>query len=159
MVLHSLEPFMAACQYPSAAYPFADNPAMTIIQTIAANLTAWMRDTPGLDTIDKVAEASGVGFGTVRRTKNGEGNPTAQNLHEIASVFGRRAADLMIEDAPYPSAEIRAFTVRDMDKLEPPIDQIVAQAREMTREGQFVLLGQAQVLKRDYAKAKANPAS
>ena len=66
---------------------------------IAANLTAWMGDSPGLDTCKKVAEKSGVGFGTVQRAKNGDGNITVEKLTAIASAFRRHPAELMIPTA------------------------------------------------------------
>lgn len=132
---------------------------MTIIEIIAANLTAWMSRTPGLDTIAKLADRSGVGFGTVRRMKNGESNPTVQNLEDVAQAFGRSAIDLMTptDGAMLPVREpATIYQLADERPLEPPIDQIVANARAMTRDGQFVLLGQSQVLARDHARAKAN---
>lgn len=72
---------------------------MTLSEIISGNLVKWMADHPRLNTIDRVAEASGVGFGTVQRVKNGTGNPTAQNLQEIAQAFGRSAIDLMTPDS------------------------------------------------------------
>jgi len=68
---------------------------MDILKTISANLNTWMMDTPGLRTIDEVAAASGVGFGTVRRIRKGEINATIQNLEAIAKAFKRTAIDLL----------------------------------------------------------------
>lgn len=62
---------------------------------VAENLNRWMGETPGLDTLLKVSAKSGVGYGTVRRIKLGEGNPTYQNLEKIARAFGRSADDLL----------------------------------------------------------------
>lgn len=69
---------------------------MDIAKIIGVNLTAWMKDTPGLDTIEKVEQESGIGFGTVRRTKKGDGNITVEKLTAIAQAFGRHPAELMI---------------------------------------------------------------
>jgi hypothetical protein len=69
---------------------------MDITQIIAGNLTDWMAKNPHLDTIDKVRKRAQVGFGTVRRAKNGDGNTTIQNLASIAKAFGRRAEDLLV---------------------------------------------------------------
>lgn len=73
------------------------DPDMDIATRIATNLGAWMAETPALSTLKKVSEKSCVGFGTVRRARNGDGNITAANLEAIASAFGRRAADLLQE--------------------------------------------------------------
>jgi transcriptional regulator with XRE-family HTH domain len=73
------------------------NPQMDITQIISANLSAWMADNPSLDTIQKLSKASHVGFGTVRRTKNGDANITVQNLDAIAHAFKRTAIDLLAE--------------------------------------------------------------
>lgn len=137
-----------------------DNPAMTLIETIALNLTAWMSATPGLRTIKAVSSKSGVGFGTVRRMKGGTGNPTVQNLQEVAKVFDRSVIDLMRE--PQTGGEFRdRTTVYQVTPvpLEAPLDELVEHARAMTRDGQMVLLGHAQALRRQYAKAKANRAN
>ena len=69
---------------------------MDINKVIAENLSAWMKGNPDLDTVQKVELKSHVGFGTIRRAKNGEGNITAKNMELIARAFGRQPADLMI---------------------------------------------------------------
>lgn len=68
---------------------------MDLTKNIAGNLSAWMADTPSLDTIKKVSSRSGVGFGTVQRAKNGDGNPTITNLGDIAKAFGKQVEDLI----------------------------------------------------------------
>lgn len=68
---------------------------MDISKIIAANLTAWMAATPGLDTLQKLEAKSGAGFGTVRRARKGEGNITVEKLAMIAAAFGRDPADLL----------------------------------------------------------------
>jgi transcriptional regulator with XRE-family HTH domain len=76
---------------------------MAITDTIAANLSVWMEHSADLNTLKKLASRSGVGFGTVQRVKNGNGNPTVKNLTDIAKAFGRRPEDLLIlpgADAP-----------------------------------------------------------
>lgn len=70
---------------------------MDISKIIASNLTTWMNETPGLDTFKKVASKSGVGFGTVQRAKNGDGNITAEKIASLAAAFGRHPAEMMIE--------------------------------------------------------------
>jgi transcriptional regulator with XRE-family HTH domain len=68
---------------------------MDILAVIAANLSRWMLDNPNLNTLKKVSARSGVGFGTVRRCKNAEGNPTIANLVDIARAFGKSLDDLL----------------------------------------------------------------
>lgn len=70
---------------------------MDISQRIAQNLSAWMASTRGRETLMQVSKASGVGFGTVQRARNGEGNLTVQNLEMIAAAFRRPAVDLLAE--------------------------------------------------------------
>lgn len=68
---------------------------MDTARVIAANLSAWMAAHPGRKTLQDVARAAGVGFGTVRRAKNGDGNLTVANLESIAAAFHRSARDLL----------------------------------------------------------------
>jgi transcriptional regulator with XRE-family HTH domain len=70
---------------------------MDISQRIAHNLSAWMAATRGRETLMQVAKASGVGFGTVQRARNGEGNLTVQNLEMIAAAFRRQAVELLAD--------------------------------------------------------------
>lgn len=70
---------------------------MDIAKTISTNLTAWMDSSKDLDTIKKVEEKSGVGFGTVRRTKKGDANITVEKLTLIAWAFKRHPAELLID--------------------------------------------------------------
>jgi transcriptional regulator with XRE-family HTH domain len=70
---------------------------MDISQRIAHNLSAWMAATCGRETLMQVAKASGVGFGTVQRARNGEGNLTVQNLEMIAAAFRRQAVELLAD--------------------------------------------------------------
>ena len=50
---------------------------------------------PKLNTLEKLSEASGVGFGTVRRIRNNEGNPTVKNIAAIAHAFRRKPTELL----------------------------------------------------------------
>lgn len=68
---------------------------MDISKIIAANLSAWMDGHKTLDTLKKLSAKSGVGFGTVRRAKSGDGNTTIQNLAAIAEAFKRPVTDLL----------------------------------------------------------------
>lgn len=77
------------------AFVLANNPDMDTLTTISNNLSAWMKDTPGLGTLEEVAAASGVGFGTVRRIKKCQINPTIKSLELIAAAFKKTAVDIL----------------------------------------------------------------
>lgn len=78
---------------------------MEITKVIALNLSNWMENHPTLGTLKKVAAASGVGFGTIQRIINNEGNPTVKNIAAIAHAFRRKPTDLMT-----PPPEIYEFS-------------------------------------------------
>lgn len=61
---------------------------MDIKMIVSRNLSRLMTNSQTLDTVKKVSARSGVGFGTVRRAKNGDGNITVENLSAIARAFG-----------------------------------------------------------------------
>lgn len=88
-------PIYGSLQYPHMDLFALHNPVMDINKTISTNLVAWMDASPTLNTLKKVAAHSGVGFGTVQRMRNGEGNATIQNLELIARAFRRRTTDLI----------------------------------------------------------------
>lgn len=78
---------------------------MDIAQVIAQNLSTLMAADPERDTLMKVSKAAGVGFGTVRRAKTGDGNLTVANLELLVHAFRRSARDLLMEDCGgYPAA-------------------------------------------------------
>lgn len=126
---------------------------MDITATIAHNLSNWMAGKPSLNTLEKLAAKAKVGFGTVRRTKNGNGNTTIQNLDSIARAFGRRVEDLLVE--PTADGKVAAMPEYEPPALAAPINAIVAVAQEMSKDGQLVLLGRAEELAMRYPAAKA----
>jgi transcriptional regulator with XRE-family HTH domain len=77
------------------AFLLLNNPYMEIDQIIAENLRALMNGSENLNTLKKLSAKSKVGFGTVRRTRNGDGNITVQNLEKIAHAFEKTAIDLL----------------------------------------------------------------
>ena len=63
--------------------------ANTVKKTMSERLTHLMRVTPDLDTLQKVADHSGVSYGTVRRIKVGDDvNVSISNAEEVAHCFG-----------------------------------------------------------------------
>ena len=94
---------------------------MTQADTIANNLIEWMESNPSLDTLKKVAVRSGVGFGTVQRIKNGEGNPTRKSLEGIAKAFGRTAEDLLRDSSVVLASTEAAGTVGSITPATDPV--------------------------------------
>ena len=136
---------------------------MDITKTIAANLDAWMEATPSLDTIKKVSARSGVGFGTVRRARNGDGNTTIQNLAAIAKAFRRPLEDL-IRPGQLSAQEPRANDSygADIINLRPTnsalLEELLAVASRTNDRGLAQLIERGQVLAAEPPRAKANPA-
>lgn len=114
------KPIYGCLQYPHVDFETEHNPNMDVSQIIAYHLTALMASSPDRDTLAKVAKAAKVGFGTVQRAKNGDGNLTVQNLAQIAAAFHRKPGDLLVQPLDnYPAAvPIQASLV-----TEPPRDE------------------------------------
>lgn len=132
---------------------------MDITKTIAANLDAWMAATPALDTLKKVAAKSGVGFGTIQRARNGDGNTTIQNLTAIARAFKRRPEDLLRGPDYSTDEKVTRLAACEPDPQEPLITELIDVAKRMTPRGQAQLIERAEVLAQQFPKAKANHSS
>lgn len=117
-----------------------------IINNVAENLSAWMEADERLRTIKDVASASKVGFGTVRRVKNGDGNPTITSLYDIARAFGRPVEDLL--GAPHgTSSKIVHFgTAQPQAAYNVPRQELLDLFDAMSDEGRQQLIGMAKVL-------------
>lgn len=112
---------------------------MDIRQIIAQNLTAWMDGTPALSTLKKLSTKSKIGFGTVQRVKNAEGNLTVQNLEAIAQAFGRQALDLL--RAPNPEFEQKPVLTVVMTQEPNPDERTVLEGfRVASPEGRRLML-------------------
>lgn len=148
---------------------------MDITKVIGANLTAWMAATPALDTIEKVEARSGIGFGTIRRTKNGDGNITVEKLTAIALAFGRHPAELMIPDSAchggetgrYPKAiDAAALRLVAQDAAavvvnigSPLRGELAAIAERINDGGLHELIGEARQIAKRYPRADAGNAA
>lgn len=132
---------------------------MKITDNIAENLSSWMEGHPKLGTIKLLSEKSKVGFGTVRRVKNGDGNPTITNLYDIAQAFGKRIEDLL---APVNQSDnVVKLTASDAP---PPaysseLIQLISLANAMDERGKWQLIGMAKVLAQEYPENKSSKAS
>lgn len=135
-----------------------DNCEMDITATIARNLRAWMAAPSTLNTIDKVVTKSGVGFGTVRRARNGDGNTTIQNLTAIARAFDRAPQDLLV-GADYATGRTTTDSpARDAAAIPDLIKELVEVAEQLTERGQAELLGRAKEMALTHARPKKNRA-
>lgn len=109
-------PTSGCTQYPQMVFYSAHNPLMDISAIISRNLNSWMESYPGRETLAKVAKAANIGFGTVQRARNGDGNITVSSLEAIAKAFRRTARDLITEpiDHDYSnSAPISVIVARE----------------------------------------------
>lgn len=137
---------------------------MEITKIIAANLDAWMRASESLNTLKKVSSRAGIGFGTVRRARNGDGNTTVQNLAAIAKAFRRRPEDLFQiasrPDQAYPLADnVVGLGVREPSPMPPLITELMAVAESINDRGLAELIGRAKEMAAQHPKARANRAN
>lgn len=108
---------------------------MDITQIISANLVAWMKDHKTLNTLEKVAEESGVGFGTVRRIRNNEGNPTVKNIAAIAHAFRRKPTELLTAQPEiYEFSTPTVLTAQEMKADEYQVLEGYRQGSDETRD-------------------------
>lgn len=114
-----------------------DNLIMQNLERIAKNLNAWMLQDQSMDTVEKVAARAKIGFGTVRRIRKGEINPTLSSLECIANAFGKNLEDLLANPdgeayklAHSPSEHQAKFQVRE----KPTQDVLFAEVVEMLKK-------------------------
>jgi len=126
---------------------------MRITDNISANLNAWMDQHPNLDTIKKVSIKSRVGFGTIQRVKNGDGNPTITNLCDIARAFGRRVEDLL--SAPPSEGNVVPLVAKEpVPTYSLTEKELFEQVNTMSDQGIQQLIGMAKVLSIQYPRQK-----
>lgn len=132
-------PIDGSAQYPHVDLCSCENPNVEISQIISRNLTELMASYPGRETLAKVAKAAHVGFGTVQRARNGDGNLTVQNLDLIARAFRRTAKDLLAE--PVDEYELAA-PVTVLTAQEPPVEEreLLQGYRDASQEVREILL-------------------
>ena len=130
---------------------------MDITQIIASNLSAWMDEYPSLNTLQKLAKASHVGFGTIRRAKNGDGNITVQNLQAIAQAFKRQAIDLLQPTlSKNPPESITQNSANSYLNLTPNEQDLLMGYREASAEVQQIMLNAAVNAISNQKKHKSN---
>lgn len=132
---------------------------MDITDHIAGNLSAWMDETPNLATLKKVAAKAGVGFGTVRRARNGDGNTTIKNLTAIAKAFGRSIEELLRAPPTYATGGIVTELPAREPVIPPLIEELIAVAHTLSDRGQAELIGRAKELALLHPRAKGNHAN
>lgn len=127
---------------------------MKITDNISANLSMWMGVSENLDTIKKVASRSGVGFGTVRRIKNGDTNPTISNLCDIAKAFGKRVEDLLAPENQDTNVVRLTANEHSVPIYSPVMRELHELAEAMNESGKWQLIGMAKVLVREHPVQK-----
>jgi transcriptional regulator with XRE-family HTH domain len=144
-----------------------NNPSMDTAKRIANNLSRLMEQAKDLNTIAAVAKASGVGFGTVQRAKNGDGNLTVANLELLAHAFRRSARDLLVEDCVgyRTAAVLPSIGVAERSPLAAPsqedsdIARVVDMMRSLTHDGRGRVVAYTQgIIENDQFRRKANGA-
>lgn len=158
------KPTYGFMQYPQLGFFFCDHPNMDIREIIAHNLKAWMAEKPSLDTIKKLSIKSEVGFGTIQRALNCEGNLTVKNLELIAAAFRRTATELITDtDADGRRPCLTAGENVVQYPAQPPLNEslraLIEQADNLSDEGRWQLVGQAKLMANSYPAAKANHSS
>ena len=137
------------------------NPNMDIKLVVAQNLSRLMDQSQTLDTIKKLSSRSGVGYGTIRRAKNGDGNTTIENLVEIAKAFGLKASDLLrdqTEDQTF-SAPV-AVTIKPKSERQKRIDAIKSYVEATDDTGLAVILDKCRDVSVEYpVRAKQTQSS
>lgn len=146
------KPIYGCTQYPHVDFEVRHNPEMDVSQIISYHLNALMAAYPERETLAKVAKAAKVGFGTVQRARNGDGNLTVQNLALIAAAFHRRPGDLLVEpiESYPPAVPIQAAIVSEPLKDEHDLLQGYRDASEEVREIMLELARKA-TKKKDFA--------
>lgn len=112
----------------------------------------------------KLASKSGVGFGTVQRAKNGDGNITVEKLAAIAEAFGKTVADLVAPSTAYSQAAgATQLRVEEPVQFKTPRDErITAITALLDRKDDFgvvALLEKAKEIAREYPRRKNQTAS
>lgn len=120
---------------------------MKLEQILAKNITRLMETTTGLDTIDKVAQRSGVGRGTVDRVRKAEVSTKIETVELLAAAFGVSPLALLSETWPPaaaaveehpPLAETNVATRRvptSMQWVSPEEDELLTDFRTTDDEG------------------------
>jgi len=136
---HQSKTIYGCTQYPHVVFDTRNNPRMDTARIISHHLKALMESYPERDTLAKVSKAAKVGFGTVQRARNGDGNLTVQNLDMIARAFRRTARDLLAEPVEEygPAAQVAVLAVQ-----EAPVDEreLVQGYRDASQEVREILL-------------------
>lgn len=79
---------------------------MKLEDILAKNITDLMAATTGLETIDKVAQRSGVGRGTVDRVRKAEVSTKIETVALLAAAFGVTPIALLSHDARHEPIEV-----------------------------------------------------
>lgn len=126
------------------------NPNMDIKLVVAQNLSRLMDQSQTLDTIKKLSSRSGVGYGTIRRAKNGDGNTTIENLVEIAKAFGLKASDLLRDQTEDQALAPVAVTIKPKSERQKRIDAIKSYVEATDDTGLAIILDKCRDVSVEY---------
>lgn len=133
---------------------------MAITTTISENLAAWMADSADLNTLKKLAARSKVGFGTVQRMKNGDGNPTIKNITDVARAFGRRPEDLLL--ARCAPGDTQPIPMRTAEPAAPAYTSLMIEltrvAETLDDRGMHILIDKAEEIAARHPRQKKEAA-
>lgn len=122
---------------------------MDIKLIVAQNLSRLMSQSQTLDTVKKVSARSGVGFGTVRRAKNGDGNITVDNLSAIAKAFGVDIS-YMVSTGTASDSSDSVIKIRPRSARHKRIETIYGLIDEINETGLAVVLDKCRDVIKEY---------
>ena len=125
---------------------------MDIKLIVAQNLSRLMSQSQTLDTVKKVSARSGVGFGTVRRAKNGDGNITVDNLSAIAKAFGVDISYMVSTAVPADLSD-SIIKIKPKSARHKRIETIQGLIDEINETGLAVVLDKCRDLVKEYPVA------
>lgn len=108
----------------------------------------------------ELSHASGVPQPTISRTLKGKSTPETKTLIKLAGALKCTLGGYTGTATNYlhHGDTVKPLKAKEPKPIPAPIDEIVRMAMMMTTAGQYVLLGRAQELAREYPRSKANPA-
>lgn len=126
---------------------------------IADQLDKAMADfRPGGISQPELAQLSGVPQPTISRTLKGKSIPETKTLIKLARALKCTLGGYTgTETISKPSASnVTELKCKEPEALPMPLSEIITLAKTMTTEGQYVLLGRAQEIARQFPAVKAN---
>jgi transcriptional regulator with XRE-family HTH domain len=128
---------------------------------VATNLRRWMANDSELNSQPKLSLKSKVSQSHIGRILREESSATVDMLEDIAKAFKRHPADLLQAGDYADGATVKSLALNEPEQshtigLPAQLSQLLDVAHRLSRDGQHVLLGQANELVKQYPlKTKA----